>query len=116
VFVPGRADPTLATPPAAVDALRTATAHEGRIASICVGAFILAETGFLDGLRATTHCAAARELARRFPAVSVDPDVLFVDSGQILTSAGAAAAFDLCLHLVRRDHGPAVAATPPERP
>ncbi|WP_344732642.1 GlxA family transcriptional regulator, partial [Spinactinospora alkalitolerans] len=81
-----------------------------RIASICVGAFVLAATGLLDGLRATTHWAATPELARRHPAVEVDPDVLFVDNGQFLTSAGAAAGMDLCLHMVRRDHGSAVAA------
>jgi transcriptional regulator GlxA family with amidase domain len=110
VIVPGRHDLGAATPPAAIDALRAAAANGRRIASICVGAFILAEAGLLDGKRATTHWAAAAELARRFPAVEVDPDVLYVDNGQILTSAGAAAAFDLCLHLVRCDHSPAVAA------
>jgi transcriptional regulator GlxA family with amidase domain len=77
---------------------------------VCVGAFALAAAGLLDGRRATTHWAAAHELARRFPAVEVDPEVLFVDDGQVLTSAGAAAGLDLCLHLVRRDHGAAVAA------
>jgi transcriptional regulator GlxA family with amidase domain len=110
VIVPGRHDLDASTPRAAIEALRAAAASGRRIASICVGAFILAEAGLLDGQRATTHWAAAAELARRFPAVQVDPDVLYVDNGQILTSAGAAAAFDLCLHLVRCDHGPAVAA------
>jgi transcriptional regulator GlxA family with amidase domain len=110
VIVPGRHDPGAATPPAAIDALRAAAANGRRIASVCVGAFTLADAGLLDGQRVTTHWAAAAELAHRFPAVDVDPDVLYVDNGQTLTSAGAAAAFDLCLHLVRRDHGPAVAA------
>jgi len=91
-------------------ALRTAAANGTRIASICVGAFTLAATELLDGLRATTHWAAAGELARRYPAVAVDANVLFVDNGQILTSAGAAAGLDLCLHMIRNDHGSAVAA------
>jgi transcriptional regulator GlxA family with amidase domain len=81
-----------------------------RIASICTGAFVLAEAGLLDGRRATTHWRAAGELARRYPAVDVDPDVLFVDEGPVLTSAGAAAGLDLCLHMIRGDHGAAVAA------
>ena len=110
VLIPGRDDFTAPTDPDILSALRDAAERGARIASICVGAFTLAETGLLDGLRATTHWAAAGELARRYPAVDVDPDVLFVDHGQILTSAGAAAGLDLCLHLVRRDHGSAVAA------
>jgi transcriptional regulator GlxA family with amidase domain len=79
------------------------------VASICSGAFLLAATGLLDGRRATTHWLGTGELARRYPRVHVDPDVLYVDEGQVLTSAGAAAAFDLCLHLVRLDYGSAVA-------
>jgi len=97
-------------PPAARDALLEAHARGARIASICAGAFVLAATGLLDGLRATTHWLAAAELAARYPAVEVDADVLFVDNGQVLTSAGAAAGLDLCLHMVRRDFGAAVAA------
>lgn len=109
IIVPGRsANPPVPAP--ALAALRAAAARGTRIASICSGAFILAETGLLDGRRATTHWAAAAELARRHPAVEVDPDVLYVDSGQFLSSAGAAAGLDLCLHLIRRDHGSAVAA------
>ena len=92
-----------------VRAVREAAAGGTRVASICSGAFILAATGLLDGLRATTHWLAASELARRHPKIHVDPDVLYVDEGQLLTSAGAAAAFDLCLHMVRRDYGSAVA-------
>lgn len=91
-------------------ALRQAAANGTRIASICTGTFPLAASGLLDGLRATTHWAAAGALASAFPAVEVDPDVLYVDNGQILTSAGAAAGLDLCLHLIRRDYGSAVAA------
>ena len=97
-------------PVAAIEALRAAAARGTRLASICSGAFILAATGLLDGLRATTHWVAAAELASRFPLVDVDPDVLYVDNGQFLTSAGAAAGLDLCLHLIRRDYGSAVAA------
>ncbi|RZQ63030.1 GlxA family transcriptional regulator [Amycolatopsis suaedae] len=93
-----------------LDALRAAAAGGTRIASICSGAFVLAQTGLLDGLRATTHWAAAPALAARYPRIEVDPEVLYVDNGQFLTSAGAAAGLDLCLHLIRRDHGSAVAA------
>jgi transcriptional regulator GlxA family with amidase domain len=110
VVVPGVADPRHDVPCEVLDALRAAAARGVRIASICVGAFTLAAAGLLDGRRATTHWAAAAELARRYPAIDVDPAVLFVDEGQFLTSAGAAAGLDLCLHLVRRDHGAAVAA------
>jgi transcriptional regulator GlxA family with amidase domain len=95
---------------AALDALRLAAARGTRIASVCGGAFVLAATGLLDGLPATTHWIAADQLARRFPKVEVRPDVLYVDNGQFLTSAGAAAGLDLCLHMVRRDFGSAVAA------
>jgi transcriptional regulator GlxA family with amidase domain len=110
VVVPGVADPTAPIPGEALQALRRAAETGTRIASICVGAFVLAEAGLLDGLRATTHWVAAPLLAERYPAVEVDPDVLYVDNGQVLTSAGAAAGLDLCLHLIRRDHGSAVAA------
>ncbi|MFG2000228.1 GlxA family transcriptional regulator [Spirillospora sp. NPDC048911] len=104
-------DTFLAEPPAEVlKALREAAERGARIASICVGAFILAATGMLDGLRATTHWMQAAELKRRHPRVEVDPAVLFVDNGSLLTAAGVAAGIDLCLHLVRRDHGSAVAA------
>ncbi|MFB7754419.1 AraC family transcriptional regulator, partial [Streptomyces sp. NPDC056121] len=81
-----------------------------RIASICTGSFVLAAAGLLDGRRATTHWMSADLFARTFPSVTVDPGVLYVDEGRILTSAGEAAGIDLCLHLIRRDHGAAVAA------
>jgi transcriptional regulator GlxA family with amidase domain len=110
VIVPGVANPTMPIADEVLSALRAAAADGARIASICTGAFVLAAAGLLDGLRATTHWLAAPELACRYPAVRVDPNVLFVDNGQILTSAGAAAGLDLCLHLVRRDYGAAVAA------
>ncbi|MFD6194103.1 GlxA family transcriptional regulator [Streptomyces sp. NPDC060275] len=109
IVVPGTAaaDPLS---PAVREALRTAAGNGTRIASICSGTFPLAATGLLDGLRATTHWIAAEALARAHPEVDVDPDVLYVDNGQILTSAGAAAGLDLCLHMIRRDYGSAVAA------
>lgn len=92
------------------EALQSASRHGTRVASLCSGAFILGAVGLLDGRRATTHWGLAGELARRFPEVDVDPTVLYVDEGSVLTSAGAAAGLDLCLHMVRRDHGAAVAA------
>ncbi|CCK25277.1 AraC-family transcriptional regulator [Streptomyces davaonensis JCM 4913] len=110
IIVPGRAEG--APPPSepVLAALRRAAEAGTRIASVCVGAFVLAEAGLLDGLRATTHWVAADLLARDYPRVEVQPDVLYVDNGQILTSAGAAAALDMCLHMIRRDLGSAVAA------
>lgn len=110
VVVPGCSPAAGPTPAPVLEALRRAAAAGTRIASVCVGAFVLAEAGLLDGLRATTHWMAAEELARRFPDVRVEPDVLYVDNGQILTSAGAAAGLDMCLHIIRRDFGSAVAA------
>ncbi|MBZ6136080.1 MULTISPECIES: GlxA family transcriptional regulator [Streptomyces] len=110
IVVPGTATPADPLSPAVRDALRTAAADGTRIASICAGTFPLAATGLLDGLRATTHWLAAEALAGAHPDVEVDPDVLYVDNGQLLTSAGAAAGLDLCLHMVRRDYGSAVAA------
>lgn len=110
VIVPGIDDVERAIPEPLLRGIRRAVERRARVASVCSGAFVLAATGALDGRRATTHWRAARELARRYPAVRVDPDVLYVDEGRILTSAGAAAAFDLCLHLVRRDLGAEVAS------
>lgn len=81
-----------------------------RYASICTGSFVLAAAGLLDGRRATTHWRSAGLLARLYPAVRVEPDVLYTDEGDVLTAAGVAAGIDLCLHMVRRDHGAAVAA------
>ncbi|MDO0927215.1 helix-turn-helix domain-containing protein [Streptomyces sp. TG1A-8] len=80
-----------------------------RLASICTGVYVLAAAGRLDGRPATTHWAEAERLQRMFPRIRVDADVLFVDDGDVLTSAGVAAGIDLCLHMVRRDHGTAVA-------
>ncbi|WP_454195765.1 GlxA family transcriptional regulator [Nocardia sp. Marseille-Q1738] len=110
IILPGCADPGLPVPDEVIDALRRAAAAGTRIASICSGAFILAATGLLDGHRATTHWLAAAELAARYPDIEVDPDVLYVDNGSLLTSAGAAAGIDMCLHMIRCDYGSAVAA------
>ena len=111
VIVPGWADVDVEPPTDLVDAVRAAHEAGARVASLCTGAFVLAAAGLLDGRRATTHWAHTEELSARYPQVEVDPDVLYVDNGRVLTSAGKAAAMDLCLHLVRLDHGSAIANT-----
>ncbi|MFC3961011.1 GlxA family transcriptional regulator [Nocardia jiangsuensis] len=121
VIVPG-ADPDAAPDPRVLRTVREAARRGARVASICTGAFVLAAAGLLDGRRATTHWMLTDHLAGRYPAVTVDPSVLFIDDGPVLTSAGVAAGLDLCLHMVRRDRGATVAAdiarqivTPPQR-
>ncbi|WP_433550050.1 GlxA family transcriptional regulator [Micromonospora zamorensis] len=107
VIVPGfRRGPA---PPRALRALRQAHRRGARIASICTGAFALAQAGLLDGRRATTHWAHADALAQEHPGVFVDASALYVDEGQVVTSAGLAAGLDMCLYLVGRDHGQAAA-------
>jgi transcriptional regulator GlxA family with amidase domain len=110
VVIAGIDEPELPVPERILDVIRVAARRGARVASICTGAFVLAATGLLDGKRATTHWLAASLLNERYPAIEVDPDVLFVDDGSIITSAGASAGLDMCLHLVRRDYGQAVAA------
>ncbi|MER6911108.1 helix-turn-helix domain-containing protein [Streptomyces sp. NPDC000594] len=111
VVIPAHGGSLDASHPAPVlDALCAAAERGARLASVCVGAFTLAATGLLDGHRATTHWRYADELARRHPAVEVDPSSLYIDNGPLITAAGVAAALDLCLHLVRRDLGAAEAA------
>ncbi|MGK4580714.1 GlxA family transcriptional regulator [Kitasatospora sp. HPMI-4] len=110
VVIPGVEEPTASRDPGILDALRDVNRRGVPIASLCAGAFVLAEAGLLDGRRATTHWALAPELARRHPAVEVDPEVLFTGDGEIWTSAGVAAGIDLCLHLVRSAHGQQAAA------
>ncbi|WP_328393083.1 GlxA family transcriptional regulator [Nocardia sp. NBC_00416] len=110
VVVPGVQHPTAPVHPQVRVALRAAHARGATVASLCSGAFLLAAAGLLEGRRATAHWLDAEELARRHPDVIVDPNVLFVGDGSVWTSAGVAAGIDLCLHLVRRDHGAAVAA------
>ena len=109
LIVPGVADVHAEVSPALVSALRRAHQRGARIVSICSGAFALAAAGLLDGRRAATHWRYAEELGRRFPAVTVDADVLYVDSRDVLTSAGSAAGLDLCLHIVWRDFGASIA-------
>jgi AraC family transcriptional activator FtrA len=116
-------DPERASPPEVLEAVRDVHRRGGRIMSVCSGAFLLAEAGLLDGRRATTHWMYTDDLAERYPKIDVDPDVLFVDGGDgVYTSAGTAAGIDLCLHIVRLDHGAEVANTmarrmvvPPQR-
>jgi transcriptional regulator GlxA family with amidase domain len=108
IVVPGQARPV---PPSqrVRAALAAAAARGARMVSICTGAFVLAAAGLLDGRRATTHWQYAAALARDYPAVTVDPHVLYVDEGSVLTSAGVAAGIDLCLHIIRADAGAAAA-------
>jgi len=123
VIVPACRNVEDAPPTDLVDAVRGAHQAGARVASLCTGAFVLAAAGLLDGRRATTHWAHTSRLAARYPRVRVDPDVLYIDDGTVLTSAGKAAGMDLCLHIVRTDHGTAVAnalarrlVVPPHRP
>src|SRR5215218_9077829 len=103
VVLPGYAGILEPPPEEALDAIRAVARRDGRLMSVCTGAFALAHAGALDGRRATTHWGWAGEMTRRFPAVEVDPDALFVDEGDVLTSAGLSAGIDLSLHVVRRD-------------
>jgi AraC family transcriptional regulator, transcriptional activator FtrA len=122
IVIPGWRDPDERPPEVLLKALRAAHARGARLMTICSGVFVLAAAGLLDGRRATTHWRYTERLQSRFPNVRVEPDVLFVDEGQILTSAGSAAGLDLCLHLVRRDYGAEIAnlvarrlVVPPQR-
>ncbi|MEU4831872.1 helix-turn-helix domain-containing protein [Streptosporangium sp. NPDC023615] len=110
VVVPGWLPAGEPPSPAVVRALRRAHSRGARVVSICSGAFVLAHSGLLDGREATTHWGLADELAARFPRVRVDADVLYVDHGDVATSAGAGAGIDLCMHLVRGDQGAGYAA------
>ncbi|MGQ4512933.1 helix-turn-helix domain-containing protein [Streptomyces sp. DW26H14] len=109
VIVPNRPDPEHGPSPAVLEAVRRAAARGARLVSFCTGAFTLAAAGVLDGRRATTHWRWADLFAARFPAVRLDPDVLFVRDGDVFTAAGSAAALDLGLHLITLDHGSEVA-------
>jgi AraC family transcriptional activator FtrA len=105
VIVPNRPDPLNTASPAVLDAIAAAAARGARLVSFCTGAFALADAGVLDGRRATTHWRWADLFVERYPKVTLEPDVLFVDDGNLLTAAGSAAALDLGLHLIHRDHG-----------
>ncbi|MEE1928007.1 helix-turn-helix domain-containing protein [Streptomyces sp. TRM 70351] len=111
VIVPSCPDPARPPSPRLVEALRRAHHRGARLVSTCTGAFTLAATGLLDGRRATTHWRHADALQTRFPHVQVDPAPLYIDEGDILTSAGSAAGLDLCLYLLREDHGTELANT-----
>lgn len=122
IVVPGWRDPAEVPPPALLAALRRAHARGAQIVGLCLGAFVLAHAGLLDGRRASTHWHSTADFAARFPQVALDADVLYVGDGPITTSAGAAAALDCCLHLVRQRSGHAAAVatarmlvTPPHR-
>ncbi|MBO1325636.1 transcriptional regulator FtrA [Acetobacter sp. TBRC 12305] len=105
IIIPGWRGPDSVAPPLLLDALRRAHAAGTRIVSICGAAFVLAQAGLLAGKRATTHWRHASILASRYPDIVVEGDALYVDEGDILTSAGSAAGLDLCLHIVRKDFG-----------
>jgi len=109
IIVPSWNDTAVAPPKKLIDALRKAHQRGTRIVSFCLGSFVLAAAGLLDGRRATTHWGWANELAERYPDVDVAPDVLYVDEGDIVTSAGCAASIDCCLYLIRKQHGADVA-------
>jgi AraC family transcriptional regulator, transcriptional activator FtrA len=109
IVIPGWRDTDEPPPPALLKRLRAAHARGARFASICSGSFVLAAAGLLDGKAATTHWRYADKLQARYPQLGVQANALYVDEGQIITSAGSAAGLDMLLHLVRRDHGAQVA-------
>ena len=122
ILIPAWPSPSEPAPLEVITALRRAHRRGARIITLCSGAFLAAQAGLLDGMPATTHWMYAPALAERFPSVDVRPAVLYVDAGQIMTSAGTAAGIDLCLHVVRQDHGAEVAnavarrmVVPPQR-
>ena len=122
VIVPGYQDVDAPVPAGALTALQAAHRRGTRLVSICAGAFALAAAGLLDGRRATTHWQLTDQLQRRYPQIDVRPNQLYVDDGDILTSAGVTAGVDVCLHLIRTDHGAAAAnararalVAPPQR-
>lgn len=115
VVVPGWRDPAERPPQALLDAIARAHDRGARIASICSGAFVLAWAGLLDGRSATTHWRLTELLARAFPDISVREDVLYVDAGSVITSAGSATGMDMMLHMVRKDYGARVANLVAER-
>ena len=109
IVIPGWRDADEPPPEALLAALRRANRRGARVLSICSGVFVLAAAGLLDGKRATTHWRYVERLASRFPKIRVEPDVLYIDEGRVLTSAGSAAGIDLCLHIIRKDHGARIA-------
>jgi AraC family transcriptional activator FtrA len=110
IIVPSTTPGNIAVPDQLRDSLRDAYQRGIRIVSFCTGAFVLAAAGLLDGRRAATHWQWSSQLAQQYPRIRVDPSVLYVDDGQILTSAGTAASIDLALHIVRKDYGAEIAS------
>lgn len=115
IVIPGWREPSERPPQALLDTLIRAHGRGARIASICSGAFVLAWAGLLDGRQATTHWRLTEALARDFPRIDVREDVLYVDTGSIITSAGSATGMDMMLHMVRKDYGARVANLVAER-
>ena len=111
IIIPGWPKPIAPPPPQLVRALIQAHERGARLVSLCVGSFVLAATGLLNGRRATTHWSFVEAMASAFPLVRIEPDVLYLDEGDILTSAGSAAGIDLCLHIIRKDFGAIAANT-----
>lgn len=111
VIVPSWRNPEEKPPQALLEALVAAQARGAQVVGLCLGAYVLAEAGLLDGRRATTHWAYAQDFARRYPRIQVDADVLYLADGNLLTSAGTAAGLDCCLHLLRQRYGAEVANT-----
>ncbi|MGL4635043.1 MAG: transcriptional regulator FtrA [Beijerinckiaceae bacterium] len=105
IIVPGWRAAHAEVPAPLQEALKRAHARDARVASLCLGVFVLAASGLLTGKRATTHWRYSKALAERYPTITVEPDVLYIDNGQTLTAAGSAAGIDLCLHIVRKDFG-----------
>ncbi|WP_137135039.1 helix-turn-helix domain-containing protein [Rhizobium sp. FKY42] len=115
VIVPGWLDVDGPPPRAAIHAIQSVSARGARIVSICSGVFLLAEAGIMDGRRAAVHWSQARLLAQRFPRIQVDSKVLYVDDGDVMSSAGRAAGLDLCLHIIRKDQGGRIARAVAQR-
>jgi len=109
IVIPGWKKPYQPPSPSLIRALGAAHERGARLVSICVGSFVLGALGVLDGKRATTHWRFIEELSTRFPRILVEPDVLYIDEGKVLTSAGSAAGIDLCLHVIRKDFGAVIA-------
>jgi AraC family transcriptional regulator, transcriptional activator FtrA len=109
IIIPGWKGVDVPPPPRLIATLRNAYASGARLVSICSGVFVLAATGLLNGRRATTHWRSVEALRSKYPQIRVEPDVLYVDEGRLLTSAGSAAGIDLCLHIVRQDFGAEIA-------
>jgi transcriptional regulator GlxA family with amidase domain len=105
IIVPSWRDPAERPPEPLLKALAAAQRRGAQVVGLCLGAYVLAEAGLLDGRRATTHWAYAQDFARRYPSIKVDADVLYVEDGNVLTSAGTAAGIDCCLHMVRQRYG-----------